>query len=692
MSFLFTEILLLFALAVVVAVVAMRFRLPAMVSFLLTGVLVGPYGLGLISAVHEVEQLAEIGVILLLFTVGLEFSLDRLNQMRGTLLGAGGLQVLMTIGATTVVALWFNVPAERAVFLGFLVALSSTAIVFKLLVDRGETDAPHGRFSIGILLFQDLCVIPMVTLVPVLGSVGGVSVTGIGQSLAQAFLIIAFVLFAGRRLIPFVFAQIVKVGSQDLFVLTVVLVCWGTAWITAHFGLSVALGAFVAGIVISESPYTYQVLSDVLPFRAAFNSLFFISIGMLLDLSFVFASWPLVTITVLGLLLLKLLIIIAIALIFGHPLRVAIQTGMVLSQIGEFSFVLLRMGQEQAIVSGDLYQLFLASAVLTMLATPLLVAASPGLSHWLDRRVPRQLSGQLRGQQELEEETVETSPRVIIAGYGLNGRNLAKALRQSAVPYVVLALNPDAIRRARQEGDPIFYGDVTSPEILSKAGITHAQVLVFAISDPDATRRAVRQARRLNPSIYILVRTKYVEEIDVLYSLGADEVIAEEFETSLEILSRVLFHLFVPSALIEQQVSEIRQERYDMFRQAPRMGPTHQRLFALLSQAQVEISTAIVGPSAAGNTLADLALRSRTGTSAIAVLREGVGYPNPPPAFRLERGDWVVLIGTMSEIAVAETLLAATRESATPDHSPPTTAEQAVPAERPPSSSNDGLS
>ena len=410
MPTLFTEILLLFGLTVVVAVVATRLRLPTIVSFLLTGVLAGPHGLGIISAVEEVEHLAEIGVILLLFTVGLEFSLERLNQIRTLVLGAGGLQVGLTIAATTVLARGLGLAAEQAVFVGFLVALSSTAIVFKLLAERGETDSPHGRFSTGVLLFQDLCVIPMVMLVPVLGSAGGASSMEIVVSLVKSVVVIGLVLLAARKLIPFLLAHIVQVQSQDIFVLTVVLLAGGTAWLTGYFGLSLALGAFVAGLVISESPYSYQVLSDALPFRAAFNSLFFISIGMLLDTSFVMDQVFIVTALVVGLIALKLLVIGGVVTVFRYPFRVSLQVGMVLSQIGEFSFVLMGLGQRYNLLPGELYQLLLASAVLTMLLTPFLIAAAPGVSHWVERYFPLQGHVQRRAQEGLTPESIPLHP------------------------------------------------------------------------------------------------------------------------------------------------------------------------------------------------------------------------------------------------------------------------------------------
>lgn len=666
MPALFTEILLLFGLTVVVALVATRLRLPPIVSFLLTGVLAGPHGLGVISAMKEVEHLAEIGVILLLFTVGLEFSLERLNQIRTLVLGAGGLQVGLTITVTTVVALVLGVTPERAVFLGFLVALSSTAIVFKLLADRGETDSPHGRFSIGVLLFQDLCVIPMVMLVPVLGSAGGASSMAIGISLVESALVIALVLLTARKLIPFLLPHIAQVQSHDVFVLTVVLLAGGTAWLTSAFGLSLALGAFVAGLVVSESPYSYQVLSDALPFRAAFNSLFFISIGMLLDTRFVVDQVFIVTAMVVGLLALKLLVIGGVVAIFRYPFRVSLQVGMVLGQIGEFSFVLMGLGQQYDLLPGILYQLFLASAVLTMLLTPFLIAASPGVSHWVEHHFPLQGHVQRRAQAGLTPESIPRHPRVVIAGFGLNGRNLARALRQSGLPYVVLTLDAEVVRRARLEGEPIFYGDVTNPEVLSKSGVEHAQVLVFAISDPVATRRAVAQARRLNPGLHIIVRTKYVEEIDALYNLGATEVIAEEFETSLEILGRVLFHLFVPALQIEQQIAEVRSERYEMFRQARPPSASHERMAALLSHTKAEIVTAAVGTGVAGKSLVELSLRSRTGASVIAVLRGEDSHPNPAASFLLEQGDWVVLLGSAHEVELAEGVLAAAIEPERP--------------------------
>jgi CPA2 family monovalent cation:H+ antiporter-2 len=306
-----------------------------------------------------------------------------------------------------------------------------------------------------------------------------------------------------------------------------------------------------------------------------------------------------------------------------------------------------------------------------MLLTPFLIAAAPGVSHWVERYFPLQGYVQRRAQEGLTPESLPLQLRVVIAGFGLNGRNLARGLRQSRLPYVVLTLDTRAVRRARPEGEPIFYGDVTNPEVLSKSGVEHAQVLVFAISDPLATRRAVAQARRLNPGLHIIVRTKYVEEIDALYNLGATEVIAEEFETSLEILGRVLFHLFVPANQIEQQIAEVRSERYEVFRQVNPPGSSHERIAALLSRTKSEIVTVAVGTLAAGKTLAELSLRSRTGASVIAVLRGEDSFPNPPPSFLLEEGDWAVLLGTTHEVESAEGVLAAAFEPESPPDAQP---------------------
>jgi monovalent cation:H+ antiporter-2, CPA2 family len=643
-----------------------RLRQPTIVGFLAAGVLMGPYGLSLIADVHQVEVLAEIGVVLLLFTIGLEFSLSRLNQMRQMVLGGGSLQVLGTITLIAGGSWLLGLPAPRAVFFGFLLALSSTAIVLKILMDRGEIDSPHGRFAVGILLFQDLCVVPLMLLTPLLSGREASGAVAILWVLGKVVLTVSLIVLLSRFLVPRFLFEVVKIRSPEVFIGSIFIICLGTAWATAQIGLSLALGAFVAGMVIAESEYSHQVLANILPLRDIFISLFFISVGMLMDVG-ILVSHPLaVAGTLVAILIIKTIVAVGSVLVFGYPLRVAALTGLALAQVGEFSFVLSRVGWEWGLITPTLNQYFLSAAVVSLLLTPFLIQVSPRLAEWIGRLgwVERWFPG--RRFEELRPERMVLGDHVIVVGYGLTGRNLSQVLKATQVPYCILELNGETVRRMRQMGEPIYFGDAASPEILKHLGIRQARALVVAISDPAAIRRAVRLARELNSHLYIIVRTRYMAEIDELFRLGADEVIAEEFETSIELFARVLRRYHLPRSVIRDHVEKVREERYEMLRQfqTPALAQADlSRLFA-----RVEMETYLVGESggSAGKTIGELQIRRRTGASVVAVIQNGQISANPGPEHRIVPGQVLVLVGNRQEVEEALTLLGGEGKTGSP--------------------------
>ena len=650
------DVLLLLLAAVPIAFLFNRLRLPTIVGFIMTGVLIGPYGLGLIGEAAAIEALAEIGVVLLLFTIGLEFSLRRMLEMKRLVLLGGGMQVIATSLLVTLVAYLLGRPVSQSVFFGFLVALSSTAIVLKSYVDRAEIDAPHGRAGVGILLFQDLSIVPMILLIPILGGAEGASVSRIALTMGTAVAVVAGIIFAARYIVPYLLHHVVRLRSPEVFTLTVVLLVLGTSWITSQTGLSLALGAFIAGMVLSESEYSHQIVSDVLPFRDVFNSIFFISIGMLLSLSALAANAAPVAVLVVALVLGKTLLTLAVVVLLGYPLRVAMMTAVGLAQIGEFSFILAREGVGQGLFSEADYQRFLAASVISMIATPFLIKAAPRMGYALHS---------ILAPDTLEEPTVtdftpdepDLRGHVVVIGYGLNGRNLSKVLRRVRVPYLVLELNAESVRAARAEGERILYGDATRKEVLHRACLEQARVLVVAISDPAATRRSVWLARQMNPDIHIIVRSRYMVELPELRDLGADEIIPEEFETSIEIFSRVLREYGVARHDISRQVEEIRREGYQMLR-SPSLAPvTMSDIAEALGGASTE--TLLVGADAAavGKTIGELKLRSETGVTVIAAVRDGKTEINPGPDLSLEVEDLLVLLGAPEQIDRAVELI-----------------------------------
>ncbi|HEU4643775.1 MAG TPA: cation:proton antiporter [Gemmatimonadaceae bacterium] len=562
------DLTVLFALSVVVVVAFHRLRLPPIVGFLFTGVLAGPYGFGLIRNVADVRALADVGVILLLFTIGLEFSLHQLVRLRAFLFAGGALQVGITLAAMTVVGIAFGLSWRVAAFVGMLVALSSTAIVLRLLADRGEIDSPHGQAALGILIFQDLCVVPMVLLTPMLGGHGG-GAAALGRQLLVAALFLAGALAASRLLVPRLLHLVVGTRRREVFVLTIVLLCLGAAWASAAVGLSLALGAFIAGLIVSSSEYSHQALGEVLPLREVFNSIFFISIGMLFDVRTVAASPLVVAAAIAGVVVAKAIVTTGVTFALGQSLRIALVTGLALAQIGEFSFVLSKVGSDAGLLSVRLDQLFLAVAVGTMALTPGLLALAPRLATRAERRVPGRWVARRYGLDLAGGAAPVLADHVIIVGFGFNGRNLARVLRRVGIPYTVIEMNPEVVHAERPRGVPVIYGDATRPEVLRHAGIERARVMVIAISDAAATRSTVAAARRLAPHLHIVVRTRYIQETRPLLALGTEEVVPEEFETAIEIFSRVLRRYRVPADVVEREVVELRRGDHEMPRSMP---------------------------------------------------------------------------------------------------------------------------
>ena len=646
------DLLLLLLASVPIAFLFHRLRLPTIVGFMITGVVIGPYGLGLIRDAHAIEALAEIGVVLLLFTIGLEFSLRRVAEMKRLVLLGGGLQVAVTALLVAGLAYLWGRPANQAVFFGFLFALSSTAIVLKSYIDRAEVDAPHGRAGVGILLFQDLSIVFMMLLVPVLGGREGTSAARVAATLGSALAAVAVIILAARKLVPFLLHHIVRLRSPDLFIIFVVLMSLGTAWLTSQFGLSLALGAFIAGMVLSESEYSHQIVADILPFRDVFNSIFFVSIGMLLSLSALWADLPVVLGWVAALTVGKAAVALVVVRLLGYSLRVSTMAAVGLAQVGEFSFILARAGLPEGLLSEADYQRFLAASILSMIATPFLIKAAP--------RIGYAVQSAFASGSVLEPTVAGFSPaepdlraHVVIVGYGLNGRNLARVLRRVDVPYLVLELNAEAVREARGRDERIVYGDATRREVLHHVGLERARVLVLAISDPVATRHTVSLARRMNPDIHIIVRSRYMSELQDLITLGADEVIPEEFETSIEIFSRVLREYGVARDVIRRQVEDVRSGVYQMLR-APSLPQVRiSEVADALAGASTETLVLDADAGGAGKTIGELQLRSRTGATVIAVVRDGHTDINPGPDLRLQTEDVLVLLGTPEQIDLA---------------------------------------
>jgi len=664
---LLTDLVILLVVSVGVLYVSHHVRLPAIVGFLISGVLVGPDGLALVQNVEEVEQLAEIGVILLLFTIGLEFSMDEFLRLRRIVALGGSLQVGIVTVATFVILMLTGMPANQALFLGMIASLSSTAVVLTVLQERGEIDAPQGRVSFSMLVYQDMMIVPMMLLVPVLaGSSGGIGSALVGfvaKSLAALVAVVAL----GRFVVPQLLSRVVGTRSRDLFLMTVVTICLAVAWGSALAGLSLALGAFLAGLLISESEYSHQALADILPFRDLFAAFFFVSIGMLLDLGLVTSrALPLAGL-MLAVLALKTVAAAVATSTLGFSARTAVQTGLSMSQVGEFSFVLAGAGLTAGLLEPGSYRWFVAAAVGTIGLTPFLIRASGPMSEVLDRLpLPNRVRDGTVGREHSSQER-ELSEHVVVVGHGVNGRNVMRATYIAGIPAVAVDANPSVVEAGREAGIDIRYGDATRKAVLERLGVGRARAVVVAISDAAATRRITALSRALNPTCAITARTRYVREMDALTELGATNVIPEELETSVEIVSRLLTSYLIPRAEIESFVSEIRADGYQILRSRSRPDASLHDLHDLMTDVQV--TTLRVGESSpiAGRRLADTDLRRLYGVSVVAIRRGESLFPNPGGDEVIRAGDLLVVLGLGEEVAAASVLF---RDEGAPEGAP----------------------
>jgi CPA2 family monovalent cation:H+ antiporter-2 len=647
---LLNNIVVIFGLAIVVLFICHRLRVPTVVGFLLTGILIGPYGFGLLKAVHEVEILAEIGIVLLLFTIGIEFSFEKLLQIRKSVLMGGSLQVLLTFLAAMFISHKIGHDFGVAIFIGFLISLSSTAIVLKLLQERAEVDSPHGRTTLGILIFQDIIIVPMILITPLLaGSVGNT-----GESvlvlLFKGIGIILFVMISTKWIVPQILYQIAKTRNQDIFLLSIVVICLGVAWLTFKAGLSLALGAFLAGLIISESEYSHQALGNILPFRDVFTNFFFVSIGMLLDISFLFQQPGRVTLVALEVLMLKSIIACFVTVLLGFPLRTSILVGFALSQVGEFSFILSRAGIEHGLLSENIYQMFLSVSILSMAATPFMIMLAPRAAGIIAQLpLPKRL---ISGFNPVSAIKVKgKKDHLIIIGFGIIGRNVAQAARLSDIPYAVIEMNPETVKSKQAQGETIYYGDATQKTVLQHANIEDARIVVIAINDPEATRSVAKLIRNLNQRVHLIVRVRYFQEMKSLYETGANEVIPEEFETSVEIFTRVLAKYLIPKDKIEKLVAEIRSDGYEMFRRLYKKSSSVSDLNFQLPDVEISTLRIVEGSDLIGKSLSEIELRKKYGVTVLAIRRDLQILSNPNMNMPFYANDELFVLGLPDGVA-----------------------------------------
>ncbi|MEK7711821.1 MAG: cation:proton antiporter, partial [Pseudomonadota bacterium] len=537
---------------------------PQVLAYLCAGVLAGPSGLGWIPDLAGTRYLAEFGLVFLMFTIGLEFSLPQLMAMKRIVFGLGGAQVLLSFLAFGGIALAFGVPAPGAVVIGGMLALSSTAIVMKLLVDQLEQHSRHGRAAFGILLFQDLVVVPFLIVIPALGSNTGESLAvTLGWALVKSVFVLAAILFVGRMWLRPIFHEVALARSREFFTLTVLLLTLLAAWFTNQAGLSMALGAFLAGLMIGETEYRHQVESDILPFRDVLLGLFFITVGMMLDLHVLRDQWPAVLTVLAALLAIKIAIVLALGKLLRQELGVALRAGLVLATSGEFGFALLVQAEEYKVLAADSIQMVLAAMVLSMLLAPLLIRYN---GRMVKRLVPRYRERRESNLDSIRSASSHAHGHVILCGYGRSGQNIAWMLKKENITYLGLDLDPVRVRDARDAGEQVIYGDSARRDVLLAAGLMQARALIISFVDPTVAFRILSATRDLRPDMPVIVRTIDDRDMEELKKAGATEVVPESLEGSLMMGSHVLMLLGVPVSRVLRQVQDVRRGRYRMLR------------------------------------------------------------------------------------------------------------------------------
>jgi CPA2 family monovalent cation:H+ antiporter-2 len=652
------DIVIIFALSTFVNFIFTRIRIPAIIGYLITGIIAGPYLLGLISSPENVEVMAEIGVILLMFTIGLEFSLNHLLNIRRIVFLGGFMQLLLTAGVTMLVARLYHLELTEAVFVGFLTALSSTAVVLKLLQERSELTTHYGKTVVGILIFQDIILIPLLLITPILGGAAG----AVGHTLLvmtlKALAIIVFIWVGNRWLMPWLLHLVAMTRSQELFLMSILLICLAVAMLTHELGMSLAFGAFLAGLMISDTEYSHNAFGNLIPFKDVFTSFFFVSIGMLLDLGFVYEHPWLVIATVLIVLLLKTMIGGFTAFALGHTFFGTMVIGLSIAQVGEFSFILARLGLDNEIITPYHYQLFLSVAITSMALSPLLIQSSRPLARLiLKLPLPPFLVDGLFPLKQVE--IPEISKHVVLIGKDSRAINLAAMIKTMGLPFTAIVFDPDRARTEMDKGNLVVFGDATNEPVLRQAFVHNAEMVVVSVGNPITSMAIIEHIRSMNKHAHIIVRTRHVTDIEDLYRMGANQVIPEEFETAIDFFERILGKYLIPRMDIERTIARTREDNYGIFRDQGKM-----RGYSLLKDIpDIEIAAVMVEEKSlfAGKSIAETALRKTCGVTMVAIRNDDQVIPNPEPSTIIKGNNIVYLLGKPEMIAVATNILTESR-------------------------------
>jgi monovalent cation:H+ antiporter-2, CPA2 family len=568
------ELVLIGALAVAIILIFQRLKIPPVIGLIFTGILIGPSGIGAVYDQKMISTLAELGVVLLLFTIGLEFSLDDLQKLKKIVLVGGVVQILVTGLAISFLSYWFmfaigrGISLSASVFLGFTFSVSSTAICLKILTDRDELTLPHGRIALGILIFQDIAIVPLMIGINFLNPDAAPSFAIVFNKIGLIILFATGIFFGFRLLMPKMVRLIASLHAREVLVIGALVICFGAAYLTSLVGLSLALGSFVAGMVIASTDESHQISMTIDPFREAFTSIFFISVGLLLNVKMI--NLPLFFSIAIVVLLVKGLLVAMVSLFLGNSLRVSMMAGMALAQIGEFSFVLAESGLKNSVINQEVFQAMLAIIVVTMIVTPAMIAIAPKIANQMVPAlgfIPLVSRDATANTVRPPDSTIICAGEIhaAIIGFGVNGQNVAAVLHATNISYSVLEIDRDIVKVMRRKGEPIYYGDCTEKKALIRAGIDHARAVVLGISDTKAIGNSIAMIRQINKKAFIIVRARTLDDVASLYKAGANVVVTEKFETSIQIFSQLLNHFTVDPELILEQQEIIRRECEKIF-------------------------------------------------------------------------------------------------------------------------------
>jgi CPA2 family monovalent cation:H+ antiporter-2 len=647
------DIVIIFALSTFVNLIFTRIKIPTIIGYMLTGIIAGPHLLGLIGSQHEIELMAEIGVVLLLFTIGLEFSLQQLIKIRKVVFLGGLMQFSVTAGIIFLVTRFYGLDLKTGLFVGFITALSSTAIVLKILQERSELTSNYGRTVLGILIFQDLMLVPLILFTNLLKGENIEVGKEVAILIVKVVAIVAFMYVGSRWLVPMILKYVMRRKNQELFLMTIFFICLSVAFLTSELGMSLAFGAFLGGLMISGSAYSHNAFGNLVPFKNMFTSFFFVSIGMLLDLGFIIENPILVFGTLALVLAIKTFVAGGTGFVLGHTFRGTVMVGLTLSQVGEFSFILAKISQGANILTDFYFQLFLAVAVLSMSITPFLMAvAKPFANQLLKLPLPKFW---VNGLFPLKEIPVpDYSGHMVIIGKDIRAQKLALLSKKEGIQFISICFDPTLVREKQIQGEHVIYGDAMNDPILEKAHVEKADIIVVSVGEVIAASAIIENIKRMNPNAYIIARAKYIDDMELLYKLGASHVVPEKFETAIEMYKSILHKRLLPQRDISDQMRKIREDYYGVFRDAQNSSSW---FFEELPHFEINAYRVEEGAQIINQSLKEISLRRNMGVTLLAMKRDEEIIDHPEIDTKFQVGDCLYLLGRPENLVLAQDLL-----------------------------------